>query len=934
MLVKSQKEAIEEIEHPTLIIGASGSGKVTILIEKAKKFIKTPPIIFVKSKENKEKLEERIKNAKIVQIKEFCKEFLEENIQKSKKGFKIIDKDQKRLFFYNYTSQERIQSVDMKYNKREVSEDLYLAISNLQKKSKTINQLSLEDFAPRLVKLDIIHALVSYIKFKEENNFLDEEDILFFTHKILKEKNYKESSHIFIPKAEELLELELDIIFSLTQKSKITIALDTTQEIKEKLHKIKKYFKNIKEIFLNKNFRSSQEIINFASNLAQNKAPKSHNSILKEEISTRTSWEVVENKELQKDLTTNHIKDILKEHPRATIGVLYFQPFKTDRLISQLKENSIQFRAAITKSLLKIPIIKEILTILKIISDPNSSNAEVFSYLKLQKLSDEAICYYTRKVSSRNNSLLKSLKANLCPTQDEENLTKSILSKLENFIELSSILSISELVEEIARRENLYDKIYISKKYEEFEYINQFILFVKSYEKNNSKSSLTDFLQILSYNPKITKTYQFGSKNSQVTILPICKSNFYEFDCVIIPNIQERRPSQNIFSTYYDISKTEFQKNYFNQIYKATSKARQQIYLISTKDNFPYQLRILSKKTPTKKSISLKPISPQSKIKQEIISNLNSYILSQEFTLAKKELSLLESLFSKNSLSSFLKVPKNKNFKQLKQQLKTQKKDLSPHINHNESIYSISKLQTFNQCPKKYLYTYVYRIPTKPKAYFDFGTSLHTVLEEFNFKQLKHLSEEISYAKLIKLLKEKWISKGYESKSQEEEYFKKGVEILRKFLEQQIKLLNQNHATILKEKNFTIELTGKDNKPKKIRGIIDRIDRVGDNLELLDYKTSKTMERDEQVLKNPQLHLYAKACKDLYKQYPKKLGLWYLLHNKIKTISFNRNTLQKLEQNLIETIDKIEKEEFKAKPSHFNCQFCDFNTICEDSVKK
>ena len=49
-------------------------------------------------------------------------------------------------------------------------------------------------------------------------------------------------------------------------------------------------------------------------------------------------------------------------------------------------------------------------------------------------------------------------------------------------------------------------------------------------------------------------------------------------------------------------------------------------------------------------------------------------------------------------------------------------------------ILSASRVKVFKQCPRKYYYTYIDKLPTKPKDFFDIGTLVHGVLEFFHNK--------------------------------------------------------------------------------------------------------------------------------------------------------------------------------------------------------
>ena len=749
----------------------------------------------------------------------------------------------------------------------------------------------------------------------------------------------------FIPEMSFMSKNELEVVFTLSL-GKITAFLSVLCEKKFyefSYENIKDYFGNFfgnfKEFFLDKNFRSSDGLVEFFNSfglkIKKDFVPlKSCGSILNEKMSFSVKWEFVKSDEDLLFSTLNCIKGILKKNADAKIGVLYFNCFEVMPFVSLLREVGISYRFFGEVSLLDVPCIKQIVLVLKIVSSPNSCDMELFKLLKYQNVKDEVIMYYMRKISSKCNSLLKSIRIFEFPEEQEAELVKSVFLKLESLQEKSQVLSISALIREIAFVLGIYDKLYLMKKYEDFESINKFVLLSKTYEKMPN-SSLFEFLKFVDLDFKFPVKFDVGTvRDCQVSVMPCGVCDFLEFDCVILLGIEEVRFKKNTFSTFYCLSREDVSQNYYFRIFNSMMRACSQVYMINVKSKSPNLLKVFMGRSPVEVIDKFEPLPIEMKVKCEILDKLNDYVLKEKFALARDELSLLESLFSKNDLNSFIK-PKSKYFNFYKDKLLLRdKRENNFFINHNESIYSVSKLRTFISCPKKYVFAYIYKIPAKPKSYFDFGSSLHDVLEKFDFELLKTLPIEIAYAKLLSLFEKSWISLGYESREQEIDYFEKGIYLLRNFLEREVELLGKNHSTILKEERFIIDLVGKDKKLKRIRGIIDRVDRIQQGLHLLDYKTSRKMEEEKDVLKNPQLHIYAEACKKIYGEYPKKLSLWYLLHGKIKTISFDEKNLLKVGNKLLSCIDDIEKEKFAATPSAFACGHCDFNTICEDSFKK
>jgi CRISPR/Cas system-associated exonuclease Cas4 (RecB family) len=72
----------------------------------------------------------------------------------------------------------------------------------------------------------------------------------------------------------------------------------------------------------------------------------------------------------------------------------------------------------------------------------------------------------------------------------------------------------------------------------------------------------------------------------------------------------------------------------------------------------------------------------------------------------------------------------------------------------------------------------------------------------------------------------------------------------------------------------------------------------------------------------------------LYGQSPKEMGLWYVIHNKISKINYNKWNEKKIKEEILNLIEGIERNDFKANPNYFNCTYCDYKNICPNCFFK
>lgn len=246
------------------------------------------------------------------------------------------------------------------------------------------------------------------------------------------------------------------------------------------------------------------------------------------------------------------------------------------------------------------------------------------------------------------------------------------------------------------------------------------------------------------------------------------------------------------------------------------------------------------------------------------------------------------------------------------------------------TIYSHSKISTFEQCRLKYKYRHIDKIKvieTTIEAFL--GKTVHNTLEWLYTKVKQNkipTIEEIinyysnnwgeNYKDSIKIVKENFTTK---------DYFNKGIKFL---IDYYFKHKPFSDNTLEVEKRIIIDLN-KDGK-YKLQGYIDRLvhDLEKDQLEIHDYKTANSLPTKEKIENDRQLALYSIAIKELFGDKNVLLIWHYLAHNQ-KIISQRTNEqLEKLKKEIIELIDKIESTtEFPPNKSIL-CNWCEYKSLC------
>ncbi len=254
---------------------------------------------------------------------------------------------------------------------------------------------------------------------------------------------------------------------------------------------------------------------------------------------------------------------------------------------------------------------------------------------------------------------------------------------------------------------------------------------------------------------------------------------------------------------------------------------------------------------------------------------------------------------------------------------------------------SFSQFEAFEKCPLQYKFEHLYRIPKEGNANKSFGQSMHSTLQEmllrYQARQAsgqptlfstaepgnpKTVGELVSAEEVMEIYKEKWIDDWYDSNTAQQERFAKGREAL---LLYHAKIKDRVLTIHGLEEGFSLKLAD-----VTIRGRIDRIDFLPEGgVEIIDYKSGRAKEDPDKA----QLLIYQIAALRVLGLEPKKLTFVYLEAGTEVSFLGTPEELVALEEHLCTVAQKIRVSTFGPTPAKDVCRFCDFRDICESAVR-
>jgi len=250
------------------------------------------------------------------------------------------------------------------------------------------------------------------------------------------------------------------------------------------------------------------------------------------------------------------------------------------------------------------------------------------------------------------------------------------------------------------------------------------------------------------------------------------------------------------------------------------------------------------------------------------------------------------------------------------------------------SIFSHSRLATFEQCALKYKLKYIDKIESKIEQGIEafLGQLVHKALEKL-YQDLK-FQKTNSVEEIIEHFNSEWkknwnpaiiiVRKDYT----EENYRKMGEQFMKDYYKRHYPFEEGKVVGLEKQVLINLDPEGK----YKLQGYIDRLMTTGDGMyEVHDYKTSATLPYEEYLKEGRQLALYALAILNSYQDAKDVKLLWHFLaFDKTIVLQKTQEELDKLKKDTIELIDKVNStEKFDPRVSKL-CDWCEFRPICPE----
>jgi DNA helicase II / ATP-dependent DNA helicase PcrA len=735
----------------------------------------------------------------------------------------------------------------------------------------------------------------------------------------------------------------------------------------------KEYYPKAKEVVLTENYRSRQEILDASYALIKHNNPfrLEVTEKIEKRLVARASFELdddtvnlvtAQNEDAESEWVSKEILDLVghsenKEQDRAQkfdvqgqssfvelvpdksykfsdIAILVRANSHIESIVQNLRYFGIPYKLGGSRGLYTRNEIKTLIAFLRVLVD-YTDEISMYSLLSMKEWGISAREFLELNVLAREKKIsVFELLEEFCGEKIGESTTMSIQStnlvekllsesSIEGLNKLLNILnkSVKMLVDSKSIGELLYDFVQESSYLENVLHeesedahfkvsnISKFFDVVKEYEKNNPESNIYEYVDFLNYSIEVGDSPLVDqmdmSEYDAVNVLTVHSSKGLEFPVVFLVNlVSDRFPSQGRKDTIpipdglikenltgLD-SKQEHLQEERRLFYVGATRAKEKLYL--TAANFYGGAK-------RKKKVSI------------FLHELLDRDITEEFDkpmVVKEKESVSLGGFENNK--------------------KSEEVSSNGILTKHTERFSYSKVNTYEMCPMKYYYTYVLHIPTKPSSALSFGSAIHNSLRDFYMLQ-KHFQEGLgltskpSEKDLLNFFEKNWVSVGFQSKKHELQRKESGIKMMKEYYKG---IYSEDEKPYGLESSFTSHIA-----ESTFVGKIDRMDYVEtiDGIpvvDIIDYKTGSVKKELKNDLQLPLYTLFAEECLGVK---VRKARYIFVEHGQQIEVNITEKRREKARVKLESLIRLIKSGVFLPSPGH-TCQFCDYNTVCEDSV--
>ncbi len=246
-----------------------------------------------------------------------------------------------------------------------------------------------------------------------------------------------------------------------------------------------------------------------------------------------------------------------------------------------------------------------------------------------------------------------------------------------------------------------------------------------------------------------------------------------------------------------------------------------------------------------------------------------------------------------------------------------------PPVEGLDSRLSATAVETYELCPLQFKFEREWKLSKQVHAAMQYGATMHNVLRTYYDSQ--RLNRMKTDDELLQLFRDGLAAAGIHDDYQRDLYLQQGLKQLQEFL---VSARSSAKKDVLHtEEWFDIEVAG-----VRLAGRVDRIDREADGVAVIDYKTGKARSQED-ADESLQLSIYAMAAQQKWGYRVAQL-VFHNLQGNVAVVSRRDDfQLERAKERVRTVADGIASGNFGAKTG-FHCSFCAFRGLCPAREKR
>ena len=591
-----QKEAVNHVDGPCLVIAGAGSGKTKVLTTRIAKLISEGipdyqilAITFTNkaAKEMKERLS-KLTNAEhsfVGTFHSFGVRLLRENTEESglKKNFTILDSD-------DVTSLIKKIIKEKGYDSKEITPGFVKNRISFIK-----NELLSNDEIEKYFKTDA--EQIAYEIYKEysqklkQNNSVDFDDLLkipvmlFKNNQSILEKYQNRYRYILIDEYQDTNEVQYQLVKLLAQKYKnLFVVGDPDQSIYQfrganykNILNFENDYKDTKVISLEDNYRSTKMILDAANSVIKNnKERKEKNLRSHHGEGLKIKYTRAYDERQEASYVTSEIKKLLEMGRKKNEIAVFYRTNAQSRIVEEqfLKEN-IPYKVVGSYYFYARKEIKDLICYLRLILNENDdiSLRRVINVPK-RKIGNATIEKLENKASTENKSIFEIIK------DGKELAFKNLILELKHD---SESMSLTELITDIIEKSGMKKELESEGTLESelrLDNLNEFKSITTTFESRTGSVDLGDFLEEISL---ISDISEHQDTTDVVTLMTLHSAKGLEFPFVFLIGMEDGIfPHQNSFLEEGGLEEER------RLCYVGITRAKERLYLLNAKSRMMY----------------------------------------------------------------------------------------------------------------------------------------------------------------------------------------------------------------------------------------------------------------------------------------------------------------------------------------------------------